>query len=139
MNIKSHKLKRFFQKIGIFLVKKLHNPGRKKLTKTQIEASIVFRKLLLDPKTDILISPISDKYYIRNDKKKILIVLSNMNISIINHIFGYDVFIPNYFYENLKDLFYEEVENRRWKMEEEYRNNVKNNLQQVIRGLKNEE
>lgn len=134
-----HKLRRFIQKIGIFLVKTLHNPGRKKLTKTQIEASIVFRKLLLDPNTDILISPISGKYYIKNDKKRILIVLSNLNISIINHIFGYDVFIPGYFYEKLRDLFYEEVENRRWKMEEEYRNNVTNNLQQVIKGLKHEE
>jgi hypothetical protein len=134
-----HKIKRIIQKIGIFLVKKFHHSGREKLTKTEIEASIVFTKLLLDPKTDLLISPLSSKYYLKNDDRKLLVVLSNMNISIINHIFGYDVSIPVHMHERLRSTFNDEVENRRQKMEDEYRNNVIHNLQKVIKSLKNEE
>jgi hypothetical protein len=133
-----HKVKRIIQKLGIYLVKKFHHAGREKLSKTEIEASILFRKLISDPKTDLLISPISSKYYLRNDDRKLLVVLGNMNISIINHIFGYDVSIPSYLQENLKSIFNDEVENRRQKMEEEYRNNVRHNLQQVIKSLKDE-
>lgn len=130
-----HKIKRIIQKIGIFLVKKFHHYGREKLTKTEKEASIVFTKLLLDPKTDLLISPLSSKYYLKNGDKKLLVVLSNMNISIINHIFGYDVSIPVYMYERLRSIFNDEVGNRRQKMEDEYRNNVIHNLQKVIKSL----
>jgi hypothetical protein len=133
-----HKVKRIIQKLGIYLVKKFHHAGREKLSKTEIEASILFRKLISDPKTDLLISPISSKYYLRNDDRKLLVVLGNMNISIINHIFGYDVSIPSYLQDNLKIIFNDEVENRRQKMEEEYRNNVRHNLQQVIKSLKDE-
>jgi hypothetical protein len=133
-----HKVKRIIQKLGIYLVKKFHHAGREKLSKTEIEASILFRKLISDPKTDLLISPISSKYYLRNDDRKLLVVLGNMNISIINHIFGYDVSIPSYLQENLKSIFNDEVENRTQKMEEEYRNNVRHNLQQVIKSLKDE-
>lgn len=133
-----HKLKRIIQKLGIYLVKNFYHVGRKNLTKTQIESSIVFIKLISDPKTDLLISPISNKYYLRNEDRKLLVVLDNMNISIINHIFGYDISIPAHLQERLKSIFNDEVENRRQKMEEEYRYNVRNNLQQVIKSLKDE-
>jgi hypothetical protein len=133
-----HKVKRIIQKLGIYLVKNFHYITREKLSKTEIEASILFRRLISDSKTDLLISPISGKYYLRNDDRKLLVVLGNMNISIINHIFGYDVSISLYLQENLKSIFNDEVENRRQKMEEEYRNNVRHNLQQVIKSLKDE-
>lgn len=133
-----HKLKRIIQKLGIILIKKFYHAGREKLSKTEIEASIVFTKLISDPKTDLLISPISSKYYLRNNDRKLLVVLGNMNISIINHIFGYDVSIPSYLQDRLKSIFNDEVENRRQKMEEDYRNNVRHNLQQVIKSLKDE-
>lgn len=133
-----HKLKRIIQKLGILLIKKFYHVGREKLSKTEIEASIVFTKLISDPKTDLLISPISSKYYLRNDDRRLLVVLGSMNMSIINHIFGYDVSIPSYLQDRLKSIFNDEVENRRQKMEEEYRYNVRHNLQQVIKGLKDE-
>jgi hypothetical protein len=133
-----HKFKRFFQKIGIFLVKKVNISNRQKLTKTELEAGIVFRKLVKNKNTELLISPYSGKCYLRNNDKNILIVLSSNNISIINHIFGYDISIPNHLYENLRNTFNETVEFRRSEMEEEYRSNVRHSIQQVIKSLKNE-
>lgn len=124
--------------IGIYIIKKLHHSSREKLTKTEKDASIVFTKLLLDPKTELLISPLSSRYYLKNDDRKLLIVLSNMNLSIINHIFGYDVMISVYTFERLRNILNKEVEKRRQKMEDEYRNNVRHNLQQVVKNLKNE-
>lgn len=133
-----HKIKRVIQKIGIFLVKKLYRASRVKLTNTEVDASILFRKLLIDPNTELLISPLSGKYFLKNDERNLLVVLSCNNVSIINHIFGYDISIPSFLYENLRNIFNEEVECRSQKMEDEYRNNVRHNLQQVIKSLKNE-
>lgn len=133
-----HIMRRFFQKIGIFIIRSFFQYNRERLTPTQLEASIIFRKLILNSDTDMLISPISGKYYLKNVNKNILIVMSASNISIINHIFGYDVSIPSHLYDKLKEIFEEEVENRRWDMEEEYRKNVRHSLKQVLKGLKDE-
>lgn len=132
-----HKIKRFFQKIGLKILL-FFRFEKNRLTPTQLEASIIFRKLILNSDTDMLISPISGKYYLKNVNKNILIVMSVSNISIINHIFGYDVSIPSHLHDKLKEIFEEEVENRRWDMEEEYRKNVRHSLKQVIKGLKDE-
>lgn len=131
-------MRRFFQKIGIFIIRSFFQYNRERLTPTQLEASIIFRKLILNSDTDMLISPISGKYYLKNVNKNILIVMSASNISIINHIFGYDVSIPSHLHDKLKEIFEEEVENRRWDMEEEYRKNVRHSLKQVLKGLKDE-
>lgn len=131
-------MRRFFQKIGIFIIRTFFQYNREKLTSTQLEASIIFRKLILNSDTDMLISPISGRYYLKNANKDILIVMSASNISIINHIFGYDVSIPSHLHDKLKEIFEEEVENRRRDMEEEYRKNVRHSLKQVIKGLKDE-
>lgn len=131
-------MRRFFQKIGIFIIRTFFQYNREKLTSTQLEASIIFRKLILNSDTDMLISPISGRYYLKNANKDILIVMSASNISIINHIFGYDVSIPSHLHDKLKEIFEEEVENRRCNMEEEYRKNVRHSLKQVLKGLKDE-
>lgn len=133
-----HIMRRFFQKIGIFIIRSFFQYNKERLTPTQLEASIIFKKLILNSDTDMLISPISGKYYLKNVNKNILIVMSASNISIINHIFGYDVSIPSHLHDKLKEIFEEEVENRRWDMEEEYRKNVRHSLKQVLKGLKDE-
>jgi len=134
-----HKFKRFFQKIGLILLKISRLSNRERLNSNQLEASNIFRKLITNNKTELLISPISGKCYLRNTEKRILVVLSNMNISIINHIFGYDVSIPSYLYDILKKIFDKEVEERRSKMEDEYRKNVSHSLKQVLKSLKDGE
>lgn len=133
-----HKIKRFFQKIGIRIIRSFFQYNRERLTPTQLDASIIFRKLILNSDTDVLISPISGKYYLKNVNKNILIVMSESNISIINHIFGYDVSIPSHLHDKLKIIFEEEVEKRRRDMEEEYRKNIRHSLKQVLKGLKDE-
>jgi hypothetical protein len=132
-----HKIKRFFQKISLFFIKRISTSDRKKLSKAEIEASIIFRKLLYNPKTELLISPISNKCYLRNNENNILVTLGSMNISIINHVFGYDVSIPSELQNKLRDLFNQAVESRRLGMEEEYKSNITHSLKEVIRGLNN--
>lgn len=130
-----HKIKRFFQKISLFIAKRILTVERKRLTKTQIEASLIFKKLLSDPETDLLISPISNKYYLKNSEKEILLTLGYMNLSIINHVFGYDVSISTDLQEKLKVLFNEEVEIRRKRMDDEYRKNIRFSLKEVLNQL----
>jgi len=137
MNINSHKLRRFFQKINIFFIKKINLKGKHKLNDNEFEASIIFRKLLSDSNTELLTSPLSGKFYLKCSKRNILVILSDNQISIINHIYGYNVYVQNFLYERLENLFIEEVEKRRIKMEEEFRRNVQHSLKNIINTFRN--
>ena len=132
-----HKLKRIFQKIGIYFTKRL-NFIKKGLNDNELEASIIFRKLLSNPKTELLTSPLSGKYYLKSVKKDMLVILSSNQLSIINHIYSYNVYVPDFLYQKLRSVFIQEVEKRRFEMEEEFRKNVQHSLKNIISSLKNE-
>jgi hypothetical protein len=133
-----HKFHRFFQRIGLYLIKKLNLSGKEKLNVTELEVSIIFRKLLKDSSTELLISPLSGKYYLKSPKKEMLIILSNNELSIINHIYGYNVYIPNFLQERLRESFIDELEKRRFSMEEEFKKNVQHSLKNIINTFQNE-
>jgi hypothetical protein len=136
MNINSHKFKRFFQKIGIYLTKKLNTVGKEKLNDNELEASILFRKLLEDSSTDLLTSPLSGKYYLKSTKRKMLFILNKHSLFIINNSHGYTVYISNFLYEKMRNIFVEEIEKRRIDMEKEFSINIKHSLKNIIKELK---
>jgi hypothetical protein len=138
MNINSHKIKRYFQKVGIYLIKKINFSGKEKLNYNENEASILFRRIVSDPSTDLVTSPVSGKYYLKSLKNDMLIILSGNQISIINHIYGYNVYISNFLYERLRNVFVEELDKRIFNMEEEFRMNIQHSLKNIIKSLKDE-
>jgi len=132
----SHRLKRFTQKVAIKLSRMMNPLDRKEpYEDSELEAAMLFRRMIKDPESELLTSPISSKYYVKNDDLRILIIMTEYDITIINHIFGYNVRISQKTFRNLHESFITKVEQRRNAMETEYKNNVKHSLQTIIKRI----
>lgn len=131
-----HQLKRFMQRTAIKL-SRLMNPldRRETYEDSELEAATLFRRMIKDHTSELLISPISSKYYVKNDDLRILIIMTEYDITIINHIFGYNVRVSQKTFRNLYNTFIKTVEYRRTLMETEYKNNVKHSIQTIIKRI----
>lgn len=135
MDNKIHTLKRITQKVGIKFSRMMNPLYNSKMDESERETAVIFRKLLKEPESELLTSPISGKYYIRAQDKSMLLVLGNGQISIVNHVYGYNVSLSMKSEKMLTETFIEEIEKRRTLMEDEYKNNVQHSLKEIIKKL----
>jgi Holliday junction resolvasome RuvABC DNA-binding subunit len=129
-----HKVKRFSQKVAIRIIRSLDSTSRKTNTSdtSEREAANVFRKMIKLPHSELLISPLLNKHYVKNDDSNILIIMDQSELTVINHVFGYNIHLSPKTYKVLYDAFVREVEIRRNEMEESFRTNVKHSLKTLI-------
>lgn len=135
MNRRIHVLRRITQKWGIRLSRMMNPLDNSRMTQSEREAAVIFRKLLKEPESELLTSPLSGQYYIRSEDKSMLIVLGQSQLSIVNHVYGYNVPLSQKCERMMVDNFLNEVESRRNQMEQEYRNNVQHSLKAIIKNL----
>ena len=73
-----HKIKRVSQKLGIRIARAMDPINKDERTNTdsaERDASQVFRKMVKSENSELLISPISNKKYVKNDDKQVLLIL----------------------------------------------------------------
>lgn len=130
--------KRKLTKLSIWFKKKFNPHDFEKITKTERDVTLIFNALVHHPESDLLIRPGNDKYYIKSNKSGIFITVSSYlsEISIINHVYGYNVKISSRVLKNLEMIFMKEVEKRRLNMEEEYKSNIQHSLDHIARTIK---
>jgi hypothetical protein len=102
------------------------------VTSSEKDAALLFKKMLMKQDSELLISPISGKYFLKNDHKELLIILTDYEMIVINHVFGYTIKISQKTHRSLYQAFVNEVEHRRTEMEMAFRKNVKHSLQSII-------
>ena len=133
-----HLTKRFFQKIGIRFIRMMNIDRVKGMTEAEREAGGILRKLMVDEQTDLLTSPTTGKYYVKCNKRSMLLVLGDGELSIINHVYGYNVHLSQRVEHLFREQFLDEIEKRRESMESEFRNSVKHSLKEIYKNLENE-
>jgi hypothetical protein len=133
-NLTSHRLKRVVQRFAINVSRSLNITEYERIEDSQSEREIIvlFKKMLNRADSELLISPISQKYYVKNDAKNLLIILNHNEVVIINHVFGYNIRVSQRSHKNLYDSFRLEVERRRAEMEESFKKNIKNSINSMI-------
>jgi hypothetical protein len=82
--------------------------------------------------SDLLVSPISQKQYVKNDKKNILLILDNYELTVINHTVSYNIRISQRTNKSLNDALDVELEKRRLEMELSFKENVKHSLKTIL-------
>jgi hypothetical protein len=93
----------------------------------------ICKKLIPSESSKLTIAPLSNKRYIRNDDKDMFIVIQDGTISLINHVYSYNVFIEhNKLYDEILTIFDNELEKRRLILEEEIRSNIKHSLKSIL-------
>ncbi len=134
---KLHKLKRFFQKSFIVVSRLGINESHKKHNEYEKECVTICRYLIMKRSTALLISPISNKRYVKSDDNNIFIIIEIHQMTIVNHSYSYTIDIFGKTFERLSKIFDQEVEKRRQEMETEIRSNVKHSLSNIYETLIN--
>jgi len=128
-----HKVKRIIQKLYIKAHKKFSITEEKSVYEN--DCIRICKKLLNLQNSILLISPISNKRYIRNDEHQIYIIIEGRSVNIINHTYSYVVYLDEKSLERLLDMYNTEVERRREEFEKEMTSNIKHSLQSIIHSI----
>lgn len=129
-----HRFKRLSQLLALRIAKALDPTTVKSnnFDNSEREAANVFKKMIKLPNSELLISPLLNKHYVKNDESHILIIMDQHELTVINHVFGYNINLSPKTYKTLYNAFIGEVEIRRNDMEASFRNNVKHSLKTLI-------
>lgn len=135
-------MKRLFRalryKIRKFYVLKFGNRDRLKtdlLNEEQKKGVNIFKTLAVQPDSEILMAPLSGKYYIRNEE--IFIVLDLNRLSVINSVYHYDIYYNEAETRYLANYIRRIIERRRDKLEKKMRSKIDKSLSHLESDVKN--
>jgi hypothetical protein len=127
-----HELRRFFQKTAIQLIKSFRVIDKQPVHQHQRDAIDICIKAIMDPDSTMLISPLSGKKYIKNDKFAIYVILNQNVIHLINHNYQYMIQVTDKQYDQVLEKFNKEVERRRSIFEKEITSNVTHSIKNIL-------
>lgn len=133
MNKFLHKLRRSIQKSYISL-HRLSTPTVQK-SKYEKDCISICKTLITKEDTVLLFAPLSNKRYIRNEKKQIFVVLEGHSVKVINHVYSYTVFLEQPSWVSITGIFDNELEKRRVEFEKEITSNIKHSLQNILQNI----
>ena len=133
MNSYPHKLRRLIQKWYISLVRMTTPPAEK--SEYEKDCIAICKKLISKEDTVLLLTPISNKRYIRNEELQIFVILEGHSVKVINHVYSYMVFLDQKPWDNIILTFDTEVEKRREEFEKEITSNIKHSLQNILQNI----
>ena len=139
-NIMENKVVGFLPKIlyKIFLFLKERFDPKKPIPDEEKITLEICNKLIENPKTKLTIAPISNKRFLKNEEKKIFVVIESNSINLVNDIYNHSVYITNTeSYLELCNKFDECLDEERLKLENEIKNNIEHSLQEILKRLDN--
>lgn len=128
-----HKIKRFFQKQGLKFYR-LFNSNLE-IDEQSRFAILICHKLINKEESILLMSPISQKRYIKNDSDGLFIIINDNQLTIVNNMCSYSILTQGRALKNILDKFDNEIEKRRQIMETEMRSNVKHSLIEIYKNI----
>jgi hypothetical protein len=129
-----HKFRRTIQKLVILTIKSL-DYGRTKQSAYELECLKICKKLISKPDSVLLLTPLTNKRYIKNDNLAIFVTIEGSLVNVINHKYSYTVPMSDKSTKELNDYFNITVEASRQKMEEEITSNIKHSLMDISKNL----
>lgn len=139
MNRLSHNFKRFSQKIGVKFLRTMDLDNHKNVkSQFENESISICHKLINDPESTLIMSPISGKRYIENKNHHIHITVEQNLLTITNHLYSYHVDIFGKAYSRIQKMFDSELNKRCNSYEEEIYSNIKHSLTNIYKNLNHE-
>ena len=133
-----HSFKRVSQKLAIKIHRAMDPAQHTQPAEFESETIAICKSLINRSDSELLISPLSGKRFIKNSDSQIYFIIQDGMVDIINHTYSYNVKITLKAYQRLVKAFDMEVETRRQSMEAEIRSNVKHSLKTIFQTLSNE-
>lgn len=89
-------------------------------------------KLINNPTSKFLIAPMSGKRYIKNDALKIFVILDDRKITITNHVYHYDITLPEKDFDRISKLYDKKTESIREEFESEMMSQIVCSLSTIL-------
>ena len=103
------------------------------ISQEEIICSQICLALINSEKSHLTMSPISNKRFIKNEEKDIFVIINNRQITLINHVYGYNLVIEDDdMYSEITKSFDLILEKRRQTLENEMRDNIRHSLQTIL-------
>ena len=130
----SHSLRRKIQKIYIWIVRKfdIDYSNRSELLPHEGDCVVLCKKLVKMKDSVILMTPLTDKRYIKNQRLEIYVIMQNQHVQIINNVHSYSVSLNHRSWKRLIDFYNVEMEERRLGFEMEITSNIKHSLKTIL-------
>jgi hypothetical protein len=97
----------------------------------------ISKKIIKLDDTLLYFTPLSEKRIIKNDNKQIYVVIHQRNVTIINHVYSYSIYIESdELYYSVIDSFNETLEKKREVIELEIKSNIQHSLKTISEKLK---
>jgi hypothetical protein len=139
MNKLNHNLKRFSQKIGVKFLRVIDLDGTKNVkSQFENESISICHKLIRDPQSTLIMSPLSGKRYIESKNHHIHITIEQNLLTITNHQYSYHVDIFGKAYSRIQKIFDSELNNRCNEYENEIYSNIKHSLTNIYKNINHE-
>ena len=131
-----HTLKRLYLKSYIWYKKNLANPDLKDidLSPNEKKALSIALNVLKSDNSTLSLCPITGKRYIKY--KDYFIVIDTHRIQIVNHVYGYDIYLTGKQFYNIKMKFDNKLYNSFREIESEILSNVKHSLDEILLNVK---
>ena len=128
----THFFHRRIQKIGIFILRKLNPVNRVFVDESENDASRVFKVLLNDENTKILVLNYNEKFYLSNDIKDMIVVLQPDTIRIVNHKYSYFIPISDHTHKRLLKNTLDKISRDAILLDEKIAKNNKNSIRSIL-------
>lgn len=99
------------------------------------ECLMICNKVITNPESELVVSPLTGKMYIKNDEQEILITLQGRTAQIINHIYSYTIQIDEKNWGKILTTFNTEKEKRCIDFENSAKVNIKHSLKNILNKL----
>lgn len=134
-----HKVRRTLQTLAIKSMRLLSSKTEEQEhSEYEKECIAIVKALILQEDSVLLMSPISNKRFIKSDESRLFIIIESHIITIVNHNYSYNIDVWGKALQRIVNMFDVEVEKRRTAMEMEIRSNVKHSLSNIYKTLMHE-
>jgi len=125
-----HKFRRWIQSKVIYVLKNT-DYGRQKQSDHELDCLKICKKLINREDSVLLLTPITNKRYIKNDNLGLFITIDGSLIKVINHKYSYVVPMSDRSITEITNTFNYKVEEHRKQMEDEISSNIKHSLRYI--------
>jgi|688.fasta_scaffold04449_3 hypothetical protein len=101
----------------------------------EMECISICKKLIKMEDSILLMTPLTDKRFIKNEKMGIYVIMEKYNVQVINHIYSYSITLGDKSWGKLIDFYNQEIEKRRNQFESEIRSNIKHSLKNILHDI----
>lgn len=101
----------------------------------EVECISICKKLIKIEDSILLMTPLTEKRFIKNEKMGIYVIMEKYNVQVINHIYSYNITLGDKSWGKLIDFYNQEIEKRRHQFESEIRSNIKHSLKNILHDI----